>query len=394
MSASRAPRVILLHPNDGCLTVARALRRRGVEVVALTDPRHAYVLSSRGVRGRVLPVATDDPAAWLDELNRLAADGGGVVISGSDAATTFLAGYRDQLPASLRSFESSDRTHLDLMDKSALYRIAEEAGVRVPWQRHVRTPAELAAVSGGVVYPCVLKPALGHLAKAATGVGTLHVTGPAQLHRHGVVLLGHGIDFMLTELIPGPETALEGAVTIRRADGSYALEYGRRKLRQWPPDYGTGSLLESCDVPDMLKLNRMLLDHVGFTGLSSCEAKRHAETGELCLIEINVRVPANFGLSRAAGVDGPWRLYAALAGLPLDAQPRQVNGRKVVMHPDLLAALAHVRSGRTSPRQVLTGWRGTRDFGVADVRDPLPALTLARQVLARGVARLRARPGR
>lgn len=394
MSGSPAPRAILLHPNDGCLTIARTLRHHGVQVVALTDPRHSYVLAARGVSGRVLPAATDDPAAWLDELTRLGRDGGGVVISGSDAATTFLAEHRDLLPPSLRTFESTDRTHLDLMDKGTLYRIAEEAGVRVPWQRHVRSAAALADVAGALPYPCVLKPTLGHLAKAATGVGTLHVTGPEQLRAHGEVLLGHGIDFLLTELIPGPESGLEGAVTVRRADGSYPLEYGRRKLRQWPPDYGTGSLVESAEVPEMLKLNRIILDHVGFRGLSSCEAKRHAGTGELCLVEINVRVPANFGLSMAAGVDGPWRLYSALADLPLGTQPHQVDGRKVVMHPDLLAAAAHVRSGRTPLREVLASWRGTRDFGVADPRDPLPALALGRQVLTRGVARLRARNGR
>lgn len=387
-AGSRLPRVIFLHPNDGCLTVARSLRRHGVPSIALTDERHRYVLGARGLRGRVMPTFVDDPDAWLNELACAADTGGGVVVSGSDVATTFLTEHRDALPTSLRTFESHDGLHLRLMDKAQLYRTAEQAGIRVPWRHLVGSLDQLADLAGTLTYPCVLKPSLGHLAKAATGVGTVRLADDAHLREHGSTLLEHGVEFLLTELIPGPETALEGAVTVRRADGTYALEYGRRKLRQWPPDYGTGSLLESADVPDMLALNRTLLDHVGFHGLSSCEAKRHADTGELCLIEINVRVPANFGLAEACGVDGAWRLYSELAGLPLPTQPTQIDGRKVAMHPDLLAAVHGLHTGTTSMGAVARSWRGTRDFGVADPRDPVPTLVLARQVLGRAAGRL------
>lgn len=391
--ANGLPRAIFLYANDGCLTVARVLRSRGVEVRALTDERHRYVLAARGVRGRVMPHIREDPDAWMSELNRLAAIGGGVVISGSDEATAFLAHHRAQLPASLRTFESTDDVHLALMDKSQLYRIATVAGLRVPWVRRISEHDELEEARGDLTYPCILKPGLGHLSKSALGIGTTRLASDADLMEPARRLLDHGIEFLLTQLVPGPETALEGAVTIRNRDGSYLLEYGRHKIRQWPPDYGTGSVLESVDVPDMLRFNRRLLDFAGFHGLSSCEAKRHAETGELYLIEINVRVPANYGLSHACGVDGAWRLYAALAGLPLDPQPQQVQGRKVVMHPDLIAVAAQLRARVTSPRQILASWRGTRDFGAWSVRDPLPALVLAGQMLRRAGARLGTRLG-
>ena len=49
------PRAIILQPNDGCLTLARALHRRGVDVHVLTSPEYSYVAASRGVDGEVLP---------------------------------------------------------------------------------------------------------------------------------------------------------------------------------------------------------------------------------------------------------------------------------------------------------------------------------------------------
>ncbi|WP_300014168.1 hypothetical protein [Pseudonocardia sp.] len=377
------PRVVLLCPNDGALTVARRLVRRGIEVHAFTDRRYAYVLAARGVQGRVMPDIRRHPQAWLHELAALAADGDvprdGVVLSGSDAATEFLARNREDIPGSLRTFESDDGVHLALMDKYELYRHAAAAGVRTPGMWHVRSRDDLAGLADRVRFPCILKPSMGHIAKELVGVGTVRVESADHLLAHADALLAHGQDMVVTELVPGPETALEGAVSIRDGHGRYPLEYGRHKIRQWPPDYGTGSLLESADVPEMLALNRRLLDHVGFVGLSSCEAKRHSGTGELYLIEINVRIPASFGLSEACGVDGAWRLYAALAGLPLDAQPAPVSGRKVMMHPDLLAAAAQLRSRPRSLGALLRSWRGTRDFGVFALRDPRPALALARQ---------------
>jgi predicted ATP-grasp superfamily ATP-dependent carboligase len=380
------PRAILLLPNDGGLTMARTLRPMGVDIHALTDRRYAYVLASSAVQqGRVMPDIRRHPDVWLDELRRLADRGdtavAGVLISGSDAATEFLTIHRDAIPATLRSFESGDGVHVALMNKRELYRHAADAGVRTPGSWDVATVPELDEALAQVTFPCILKPTMGHLAKAAVGVGTVRCEDPVSLTDAAGALLRHGLQMIVTELVPGPETALEGAVTIRTADGRYAMEYGRHKIRQWPPDYGTGSLLESVDVPEMFALNRRLLDHVGFVGLSSCEAKRHAITGELYLIEINVRMPANYGLSQACGVDGMWRLYATLAGLPLAPQHRPIPGRKVMMHPDLLAAYTQLRARPMSVGAVLRSWRGTRDFGVFHLRDPRPLAAMVRQEL-------------
>ena len=69
---STLPRAIILQPNDGCLTVARALHRRGVEVHVLTSPEYSYITASRGVEGEVLPEPVRDPGPWLAALRAIA----------------------------------------------------------------------------------------------------------------------------------------------------------------------------------------------------------------------------------------------------------------------------------------------------------------------------------
>ncbi|MDN5749147.1 MAG: hypothetical protein L0H64_11615 [Pseudonocardia sp.] len=389
VAPNRLPRAVFLHPNDGCLTVARTLVRRGVDVHFLASPSTTHVLASRKVTGRVLPDPRQDPGAWTAELGELAATGGGVVICGSDAASEWVSANRAALPESLRTFESNDGVHTAVMDKKRLYETAAEIGVRAPWMHLVSSHDELAARAAEVTCPCVLKATLAHVARAAVGHGTIQVTSRAELLRRAGALLDHGIDVLLTEVVPGPETDLESAVSIRAVDGSYPLEYTRSKVRQWPPDYGVGSVMESRRLPGTLAMNRELLDHVGFVGISACETKRHSGNGELYLIEINVRVPNGYGLSDAMGVDGPWRLYAAAAGLPLGPQPSQVDGRKAIF-PEIewRAAAARIRAGDQTWFEVLRSYRGARNFGLVSLRDPGPAFAMLGAMIKRRVTRI------
>ncbi|MHA6794085.1 carboxylate--amine ligase [Pseudonocardia bannensis] len=358
------------------------LVRRGVQVHALATPHYGYVLAGRGIQGRVMPDIRRHSDAWLEELGTLGAAGGGVVLCGSDAATEWVTQNRAVLAPSLRSFESADGVHVGLMDKLSLYETARQVGVRVPWMHHVSTRGDLDHVLDAITYPCVLKPRLGHLAKQQVGFGTLIVESRAQLVEPASRLLDHGIDLLLTEVVPGPETGLEGAVAVRDRDGNYTLEYGRHKVRQWPPNTGVGSLLESAEVPETLAMNRRLLDHAGYHGIAACETKRHERTGELYLIEINVRIPASFGLADACDTDGSWRLYATLAGIPLPPQGAQTDGRKVMLlQKDLRAAWQRVRRHDASPADVVRSWRGVRDLGVLDPRDLMPAVAMAADLL-------------
>jgi len=390
--ASELPAAILLDPNDGCLTIARSLVRRGIRVHVLARARSAYVAHSRGVEGSVLPDLPGGSEVWLARLGGLARLGDGVLISGSDQATELIATNRAAIPAILRSFEGPETPHLSLMDKGELYEIAEALGVRTPWTLQAASRVALEAAADTASYPCILKPALSHVGKRAGGFQTQLAPDPQQLIAAAGPAVDGGVEMLVTEFVPGGEENLEGAVTIRAPDGSYPLVYGRRKVRQYPLDFGPGSLTMSASVPETIAANERILDAVGFVGVSSLEMKRHAETGELVLVEINVRVVQSFGLGDACGVDASWRLYATLAGIPLGPQPAQRDGKKVVSPAfDLLAARARLRRKEISWRGLLASYRGTRDLSVLDPRDPRPALTLAGWGLRSRVEKVRAR---
>ncbi len=120
---------------------------------------------------------------------------------------------------------------------------------------------------------------------------------------------------------------------MRLADGSYPVCFGCRKLRQHPPGFGVTTLGESSLLPEATSIARRVLDEAGFVGVAGVEAKRHSETGESWFLEVNVRMPGQWGLGDACGRRG---LAAARRAL------RRARARAP-------AAPAHRRCGSCSP---------------------------------------------
>jgi D-aspartate ligase len=377
-SGRALPQAILLNPYGSGARMVRSLHRRGVAVSILVPPLTAWVARTRWADGYVLPHLEDDSQAWLDRLSRIAERGPGVLISCDDIATELLVKERSRIPAHLRSFESQHSNHLELLDKTPQYELAARVGVRFPWTVRLSATEELDAVAKQASYPCLVKPALSHQFRHLFSNRRVFVIeGTDDLRAVAGPALEAGLELLVTEYVPGPETAIEAAMIVRTADGSLPLAYGMRKIRQWPPGFGAGTLNESVEIPDTMALGRRLLDAAEYVGIAGVEIKRHAETGELVLMEISVRVDTHFALGDACGVNATWRLYATLAGLPLGPQPPQrVGVRSIVptLEPRLIGKQLWQR--QMSPRELLASYRGLRDLSGLTLRDPGPVLAL------------------
>jgi D-aspartate ligase len=375
--------------------IARTLHRRGVRVSALVTPQHSWVARSRWIDGHVVPLLPEGLQRWLALLEDFARAGEGVLISGTDRATEFLVRERARIPGNLKSFESADSAHLELMNKDSLYALAAQVGIRCPWTLRLSSRSELEAVMDQARYPCLLKPAVSHRWRRLFGDRrVIVIRGPQDLPQVAGPALDARLELLVTEYIPGPDENLEATVLLRQADGSFPLSYGRRKIRQYPAGFGGGSLIESAPVPETTAAAIRLLEAARFVGLAGVELKWHAETGELFLIEVNVRLVATFGLGDASNTDASWRLYATLAGLPLGPQPAQRAGvRSVTARLEPRAVVDALRQRTTSPRALLASYRGVRTISGLSLRDPAPVLALGLQEIRRVGRHLRYRLG-
>ncbi len=214
-----ARRILLIAPHGSYRTAPflAAARARGIEVLIASEARHSLV--SAYADG--LHIDLGDPQASLQTILRAARARPFAAVLGSDDASTELAA----LAASELGLPHNPPTAVRLARRKDLARARlAEAGVPVPrhWRLDLTRP--LAAQTGDIRFPCVLKPValsasrgviradnLDELTQAAARIQVL-------LARAGLREAEERESVLVEEFIPGFEVAVEGLLTEGRLE--------------------------------------------------------------------------------------------------------------------------------------------------------------------------------
>lgn len=187
--------------------------------------------------------------------------------------------------------------------------------------------------------------------------------------------LGH--ELMLQEYIPGPASnsyLLDGFID---RHGSLRGLFARRRIRQYPLDFGNSSAVRSVDRSEVAKAEAALLrllEAVGYRGIFNAEFKLDPRTGAFNLLEINGRTWLYAEFAARCGFNAPrmaWQDSLGLAVTPLD---RYEVGRTVINpYYDIFAALGLRSAGEVRTGDVLRSWVGADQLLFA-ADDPLPSI--------------------
>jgi predicted ATP-grasp superfamily ATP-dependent carboligase len=149
-----------------------------------------------------------------------------------------------------------------------------------------------------------------------------------------------------------------------------------RKVRQWPPLYGSGSYSVSCREDRAVALALTLLQGWGYQGVANVEFKQDPRDGAFKLIEVNARGGERIALALAAGVDLPYVAYRDILGEPAPAARTYEPGVSWISAlNDCAAVLSHYRQAER-----LSWWRWgwsaltARSHAYFAWDDPLPFL--------------------
>lgn len=387
MAPADAP-VVLLGGNVNALSAARSLGGRGVPVYALAEsdePRP--VGASRYVR-RFVPAGT----SWDDWL--AAAPAGAVVLPCSDRGLEYVATRRAALVGlGHHPVEADDGLVLALLDKAATYEVARRAGIDAPRVWRVDSEDALAAAVAELDFPCAVKPLHPHRAPPSFRAKGVVVATP-----DGLVALARSVEGVVaTEIVPGPDDAFCSYYTYL-VEGEPLFSFTKRKLRQFPIRWGTGTLHCTEWVPDAADAGLRLFRAAGLVGLGNVEFKRDARDGRLKLIECNLRLTEADPMIRAAGLDLAHLLYERALGRHVAAPARFAEGMRQ-WHPmaDVRAFLAYRREGDlTAGQWARSLLRPTRLplFAADDVRPSVANLRILAGRAGRAARRAAAGPVR
>ena len=373
------PPAILLGGTANALSVAWTLRRRGIPVYALAPPT-APVRYSR--YSRWIPVRDngDPQQAWMEWLM----GDGGVALAGAvllpcgDDGVELTARNRARLGARFRLIEGNDEILLAMLDKASTYALAAPVGVPAPAVCPVRTTAQALVAAERIGYPFVLKPRYSHRLQQYFKTKLFVIRSREQLCSVFEQVQARGLDMLVSEIIPGGEDRFWSYYTYLDDRLQPLFHFTKRKLRQYPGGFGTGTYHVSEWNPEVAQLGLRFFQGVGLSGFGNVEFKRDPRDGRLKLIECNPRFTLLHEMVQLCGIDLTLLVYNRLTGQPLPTIGEYRRGvRFLLLHDDFCAFREAHRRGELSWMQWLRSLFHRQHFLYFRWSDPWPAAVRA-----------------
>lgn len=394
---SRCPMAVVMGLSPTGLHVVRTLGQDGVPVTGISDGFQSGSLSRYLKRCISVSGSGDKLTALLEfapERSRSDPDRP-VLIPTSDQDIDLVMSNADVLVRRY-NFQASyaDGVAASILAKDSFYALCSAHGIKYPglWTSDLRG---LRAVLEAAALPCIIKPSRIHDIKdQMQGRKGWIVQDRAQVDTVILAIPEACGTLIVQEIIPGPESAISLACAHVDAQGDFRQVFTARKLRQYPPGFGSASLVQSGPEPEAAERMEHFLKAVGYRGIAAAEFKRHPETGQLYIIEVNVRPSLWFSLTEAAGRPVVRSLYEELSGQPTGLKAGgQVNGvRWRYWIKDLWSGLFYRRNRDYFLGAPDTGALGPpqrRVLAVFSIRDPLPGLAELLNFIVKLVGRVR-----
>ena len=381
--AASSPSVVILNMFHSGLGIARALAGKGIRVIGLSADPKIYGNYTRLCEVRMAPSSNDAPEQLLHFLSRSTDLSGAVIFPTRDADVHFLDRFRTELHAYRLAIPSAYSVEKS-MNKYELVLRAREAGIPVPRTAQVHSAAELQRAGERVGFPCVLKPVSAfewRIGDAWRRVGSrkaVRVASPEALRQEYETVSGITPRVLVQEWIPGKVEQMVVLGGYADEDSHLVAYFTARKLLQSPPDCGTGCVLASEPILELVAPTEKLLAALRYQGMAEVEYKLDARSGQYKLIEINTRHWDQHELGQASGINLTWIAYCHLTGRNSDGHRRQIVRAKWIAEDAVfLYCLRALYRRQIRPRELWSKLAGRKVYSIFAWNDPLPLLRYA-----------------
>lgn len=384
-SPAELPPVLLLGGEANAISVSRSLSAMGVKVYAVgeADSSAQY---SRFCHWIDLPAEGSLEETWTRFLLGPASDHlvGAVVLACSDAGIRVLTNNREKLLTRFRLDESNPVAQMAMLDKLTTYQHAIAAGVPTPKFWIVDSRQQVQSLEKELVYPLLVKPRMSHVFEQRFGKKFITVNGFDELLSALDTTNDAGVEVLLMELIPGPDTQLCSYYTYMDASGQPLYDFTKRIIRRYPAGMGTACYHITDWVPQIIPQALTLLRHVRLIGLANVEFKLDPRDGQYKLIECNARFTNPNCLVAAAGMDLGRFVYSRIVGLPLPEMKSFKSGLRLWSPAQDFACFLDLRrSGELTFGQWFKSVLHRQSFPYWSWTDPKPTLVRALRPLKR-----------
>jgi len=346
--------------SNHALSAVRSLGKKGIEVTAASDHKHALSFYSRYSKYSLIypsPLREGIESFVKFMLMQVRSKKYDVIIPIGPYETLALSLYKEKILPYIAVPVPDYETFVKAWDKSQTFKIAVENDIPCPTTFYPQSLEEVTEISKKVDYPVIIKP------RITGGQGGIeYISSPNELvtkyktmhNKPSIPLMLEYTYPLIQEYIPGEGCGFYALFWNSEAKAIFAL----RRIREYPLTGGPSSLRESISKPDIHELGIKVLKLLQWHGVAMVEFRRDSRDGKLKLIEVNPKFWGSLHLSIASGVDFPFLLYKLAIGEDVKLVTSYKIGLKArwLIPWDILWYIASLRSSTTNKLQI------TRDF--------------------------------
>jgi len=396
----QADPAVVLGLSPGGLYLVRALGDAGIPVYGAADKNESGLYSkylSRDRRWKQL-----DEEELLRRIKDLGEKHGAppVLLPSSDRWIEWISQNFEQLREMAVFSESyQPDQYTRFLDKDLFYEVCREIGVPYPLRCRLEDIKQLSRDASGAFgrerlkFPLLIKAGRLHEVTDIMGSKKVFVCrDESDLRRYTLDLPRDRGGWLVQEIVEGPDDDIFCLGGVHTAEGRIEAPVSGRKLRQFPPGFGTAAALRLESPPrELWEYTGILLAALKLDGIFEIEFKRDQKDGVWKVFEINPRTALWFGAARTAGIplaesvcrahtgrgqlkSGMIRIAAGKAGTVSRAARNSTIIWRTGVKNFIAAGLRFLRGGGRTGRTKTGKHENTAaSWAFWEIGDPLPA---------------------
>jgi predicted ATP-grasp superfamily ATP-dependent carboligase len=367
--------------------LVRSLGREGIPVVLGRESRQVFERKSKYSREFVLiPGFDSKPDKTLELLTEIGQNYNEkpVVFFNGESDVLFFSKYRDRLSQYYNIVLADDEMIKDLLNKDRFSILSDKFSLPTPKTFIINTKNEFKKYVPETGFPFVIKPVkqrLWHQPNILEAIGlhkALLINNQNELDSFLLRYPDETFDLLLQQYIPGTDSDHYDLHTYIDKSGNEKGTVLGRKIRTYPVHFGIGCYTHYEDLQEVNELCIDALNKINYRGVANINLKKHSQTGEFYIFEVNPRFSIWTIIDTACGVNLPMQAYNDALDIPTENLiPHGKPQRWLYFNSDFKAMIGYRKYGELT----IWGWvksyfsyKGKIEFHVFAWDDPIPLL--------------------
>jgi predicted ATP-grasp superfamily ATP-dependent carboligase len=365
--------------------LVRSLGREGIRVILGRESNQVFERVSKYTREFYLVPGFDSkPDETLGSLIDFGKgfDEKPVVFFNGESDVLFFSKNRDRLSQYYNIVLAEDDLIKDLLNKDRFSIISDKYSLPTPKTFIINSKDDLKKYTLETGFPVVIKPVkqrLWHQPEILKAIGlhkALLINNQNELDNFLVKYPDETFDLLLQQYIPGTDNDHYDLHTYIDKSGTEKGTVLGRKIRTYPVQFGIGCYTHYENLPEVNQLCIDALTKINYRGVANINLKKHAQTGEFYIFEVNPRFSIWTIIDTACGVNLPLIAYKDALNLPTEnLKPHGNPQRWLYFSFDFKAMLGYRKCGEITFWDWLKSYfsyKGKIEFHVFAWDDPIP----------------------